>query len=115
MRVRTPGRRLARRSLGEADKSRGSLVDVQCTSMKRYSAAQVRERLADVLNEAEQGIPIVIERRGVRYVLKVERPRRQRKSRSAIEVLDPAVAAGEWQWTFTAHGLRFGGRRRRRR
>ena len=82
--------------------------------MKRYSVAQVRERLADVLNEAEQGVPIVIERRGVRYVLKVERPRRTRKSRSAIEVLDPAVASGAWQWTLTAGGLRFSRRRQPR-
>lgn len=82
--------------------------------MKRYSVAQVRERLADVLSEAEQGIPVIIERRGVRYVLRVERPKRQRKPPSTIEVLDPAVTTGQWTWTPTAGGLRFGGRRRRR-
>jgi antitoxin (DNA-binding transcriptional repressor) of toxin-antitoxin stability system len=81
--------------------------------MKRYSVAHVRERLADVLNEVEQGTPVAIERRGVRYVLRVERPRRERRRRSAIDVLDPAVAKGQWQWTLTSDGLRFGGRRRR--
>ena len=35
--------------------------------MKRYSVALVRERLAEALNEVDRGIPVVIERRGVRY------------------------------------------------
>lgn len=82
--------------------------------MKRYSVAQVRERLADVLNEAERGVPVVIERRGVRYVLRAEPPpRRDRARRSAIETLDPAVARGQWQWSWTAKGVRFGRRRPR--
>ena len=83
--------------------------DVQCTSMKRYSTAQARERLADVLNEAERGAPVVIERRGVRYVLRAEPARRGGRSRrSAIETLDPAVARGHWQWSWTPKGVRFG-------
>ena len=31
---------------------------------KRYTVAAVRERLADALDEAEKGIPVIIERRG---------------------------------------------------
>ena len=77
--------------------------------MKRYSVAQARERLADVLNEAERGVPVVIERRGVRYVLRAEPARRGGRSRrSAIETLDPAVAQGHWQWNWTPKGVRFG-------
>ncbi len=82
--------------------------------MKRYSAAQARARLADLLNDAERGTPITIERRGVRYVLRVDRkPVRRRATRSLIEVLDPAVERGEWTWTMGARGLRFTARRRR--
>ena len=55
--------------------------------MKRYTVAHVRERLADVLDEAEQGNPVVIERRGVRYVLAVESTPQRRSKRSAIETL----------------------------
>ena len=32
--------------------------------MKRYTVAQVRERLASALDEVERGVPVVIERRG---------------------------------------------------
>jgi antitoxin (DNA-binding transcriptional repressor) of toxin-antitoxin stability system len=81
--------------------------------VKRYSVSHVRERLADVLDEAEAGNPVVIERRGVRYVLKVEeRPARRQRRRSTIETLDPAVADGQWQWTTTAAGVKFTSRRR---
>ena len=35
--------------------------------VKRYTVAQVRERLASALDEVERGVPVgVIERRGVR-------------------------------------------------
>jgi hypothetical protein len=82
--------------------------------LKRYSVAQARERLADLLNEAERGTPVAIERRGVRYVLRVEAPPgRGRSLRSAIETLDPAVASGQWQWSWSPKGLRFGARRSR--
>lgn len=80
--------------------------------MKRYSVAHVRARLADVLDEAEAGNPIVIERRGVRYVLRVEnQPQRRRKVSSSIETVDPDVARGQWTWELSAKGVRFKGRR----
>lgn len=82
--------------------------------MKRYSVAHARSRLADLLNEAERGTPVVIERRGVRYVLRAEAaPRRSRVRRSMIETLDPAVARGQWQWTWTPKGVRLSARRPR--
>jgi len=82
--------------------------------MKRYTMAQARERLADVLNEAERSGSVVIERRDVQYVIRATRksaPRRPR--RSVIETLDPAVASGQWRWTSTSTGVRFSGRRQR--
>ena len=76
-------------------------------SVKRYTVAQVRERLASALDEVERGVPVVIERRGVRYVISLQaRKARAARRPSVIETLDPAIAAGEWTWTWTARGLR---------
>lgn len=76
--------------------------------MKRYTVSQVRERLSDALDEAEKGIPVVIERKGVRYRLAVEKPARsRRKPRFRIEILHPAIEAGQWTWDWTPKGLKF--------
>jgi antitoxin (DNA-binding transcriptional repressor) of toxin-antitoxin stability system len=81
--------------------------------VKRYSAAQARQRLSHLLDAAERGESIVIERRGVRFSVRPERARATRaRSRLRIEILDPAVADGTWTWTFDADGVRF--RRKRR-
>jgi antitoxin (DNA-binding transcriptional repressor) of toxin-antitoxin stability system len=77
-------------------------------TVKRYTVAQVRERLAAALDEVERGVPVVIERRGVRYVLAVEaRKSRPARRQSVIETIDPAVADGQWTWASTSRGLRF--------
>jgi antitoxin (DNA-binding transcriptional repressor) of toxin-antitoxin stability system len=76
--------------------------------MKRYTVSLVRERLSEALDEAEKGVPVIIERKGVRYRLTVDKPAPARKIRRPnIEILDPAVAAGEWTWDWTPKGLRF--------
>jgi antitoxin (DNA-binding transcriptional repressor) of toxin-antitoxin stability system len=81
--------------------------------MKRYTVALVRERLAEALDEAERGVPVIIERKGVRYRLSLEAPTSRRKARgSKIDILDPAVAEGQWSWNWTPAGLKFQGKRR---
>ena len=83
--------------------------------MKRYTSSQVRERLSSVLDAAERGEPVVIERRGVRFALRAEgvaRPTR-RPRRPVIDILDPAVAEGAWTWTWRSGGLAFTKRPRR--
>jgi hypothetical protein len=80
--------------------------------MKRYTVAQVRERLAEALDQADAGVPVLIERRGVRYRITAEAkqaPVPRRKAR--IDILDPAVADGQWTWAWTADGLAFTDRR----
>jgi antitoxin (DNA-binding transcriptional repressor) of toxin-antitoxin stability system len=83
--------------------------------VKKYSVSTVRERLSEALDEAERGTPVFIERRGVRYRLTAETPapRRARPRASVIEILDPAVAAGDWSWNWTPAGLKFRPARRR--
>ncbi|MEX2271429.1 MAG: hypothetical protein WD690_08170 [Vicinamibacterales bacterium] len=84
--------------------------------MKRYTVSQVRERLAEALDEADRGLPVVIERKGVRYSLKVEKPAapRRRPRKSIITYMDPAVEAGQWTWDWRPGGLRFRDRRRKK-
>ena len=62
--------------------------------MKRYTAAQARQRFAEVLDAAERGQPVLVERRGVSFVVQAQRVRRLRGQRrkSLILYLDPAVA-----------------------
>ena len=77
--------------------------------MKRYPVAVVRERLAEALNEVDRGVPVIIERRGVRYRLTRE-PQQARKStrKPVIEHVDADVAGGQWSWDWVSGGLQFG-------
>ena len=76
--------------------------------MKRYTVATVRERLAEALDAAEQGVPVVIERRGVRYTLSVEpRVRRAPAAKRVLTVLDEAIDGGQWTWSLGPGGAHF--------
>jgi hypothetical protein len=81
--------------------------------MKRYGVSHARRRLAEVLDEADQGHAPIIERNGVQYKvsLQTHHPRATRVQ-PAIEVVDPAVASGEWTWTWRSGGLSFRSRPR---
>jgi hypothetical protein len=81
--------------------------------MRRYTVAVLRERLAEALNEVDRGVPVLIERRGVRYRLtretkKAPGPRRK----PVITQVDSDVAAGQWTWDWTPAGIQFAGDRR---
>jgi hypothetical protein len=88
--------------------------------MKRYSVAQARMHLSHLLDTAEAGDAVVIERRGTRFRLETDRGgkrrgmRRTAPPRSIIEYIDPAVADGQWTWEWAKGGLRFAARRKRR-
>ena len=85
--------------------------------MKRYTTATAKQRFSLLLDAAERGEPVIIERHGVRFRVQTDRqPSRKRPPRySVIEFLDPAVANGEWQWQWSANGLRFSKIKRERR
>jgi len=77
--------------------------------MKRYPVAVLRERLAEALDAAYAGVPVVIERKGVRYRLTREAaPKKSRAVRSPLfEIVDPAVMAGDWTWDWSPEGVTF--------
>ena len=72
--------------------------------------------MADVLDAAERGERVVVDRRGVRFAIQAERPSPRRRVRrpSLIQALDPAVASGTWTWTWSPDGMTFKGRTRKR-
>ena len=86
--------------------------------MKRYSVAQARSRFSELLDEAEGGDAVVIERRGTRFRLEAERGSRPKagakRKLSLVEYVDPAVLDGAWTWEWATGGLRFTARRKRR-
>lgn len=84
--------------------------------MKRYPVAVLRERLAEALDEAYAGIPVIIERKGVQYRLTRESPRKKRAAarERLFEIVDPAVMAGEWNWDWSPSGLKFVARKPRK-
>jgi hypothetical protein len=84
--------------------------------MRYFSASQARSRLAEVLDIAEAGQPVLIGRAGVQFQVSVRRPRRgQPPVGPMFEILDPAVDAGCWTWVRDQGGLRFAARAERRR
>jgi len=63
----------------------------------------------------QRGEPVFIQRQGVEYRLTVvpAQPRRKKAALPRIEIVDPALAAGQWTWDSTASGqLKFRSRRR---
>ena len=74
--------------------------------MKRFTASQARQHLAAALDAVEHGEPVIIERRGLRFVITTERlPAKQSKKRkSQLDFVDPALDSGNWRWTWQAEG-----------
>ena len=77
--------------------------------MRRYTSSELRTRLAEVLDAAERGESVVVERRGTRFSLRAERGTEVTRSRKRplFEFVDPAVAAGQWTWVWSPGRLKF--------
>ena len=85
-------------------------------AMKGYKVAEARARFGEVLDDAEKGIPVVIERRGVRFRILAEpvvSPKAAKASKAVFDFVDPAVADGQWTWKTGKRGLAFTPRKRR--
>jgi prevent-host-death family protein len=83
--------------------------------MASMKVAEARARFGEMLDAAEKGLPVVIERRGVTFRLIAESGRRARTTgAAAFEFVDPAVMSGQWTWSQAAKpGLKFTARKRR--
>jgi antitoxin (DNA-binding transcriptional repressor) of toxin-antitoxin stability system len=76
--------------------------------MKSYTAATARKNFAEVLDRAEGGEAVIINRRGVRFVLRMlPKSSPTKKHVSRIEIVDPAVESGTWSWQWSPDGLAF--------
>jgi hypothetical protein len=84
---------------------------------KRFLVAEARARFGELLDEADQGETVIIERWGVQYTLKAQTMVAQPTTRGKrlFEWIDPAVMSGQWTWTPTKKGLRFTPRKPRKR
>ena len=83
--------------------------------MKAYRVAEARAKFGELLDEAQGGETVVIERKGVRYTLRAEQPPRQRRPRAKLlTYVHPDVMSGQWTWVWGKHGLVFRARRKRR-
>ena len=83
--------------------------------MKPLKVAEARAKFGEILDEAEGGTPVTIERRGVRFTLSAERRAPAKVSRAALfEHVDAQLLTGQWTWKPSARGLTFSARRKRR-
>ena len=84
--------------------------------MGNMKVAEARARFGEILDAAEKGLPVVIERRGVRFRLVAEVAGRSPKKDAAIfDFVDPTVMSGQWTWRANAaRGVQFSPRQKRR-
>lgn len=84
--------------------------------MKQLKVAEARARFGEILDEAERGVPVVIERRGVRFRVTAETAKPRRKAAADLfSYVDPAVMSGNWTWKTGRRGVVFVARRRKAR
>jgi len=81
--------------------------------MKGFKVAEARAQFGDLLDQAEQGEPVFIERKGVRFLLSVERSELPAdRGGPFFTAVDPDVLGGNWTWASGRKGLAFKARRR---
>jgi hypothetical protein len=82
--------------------------------MKGFRVAEARAIFGELLDRAENGDPVFIERRGVRFSLRAEPPAPVKTPEPPFTHVDDAVAKGEWEWRWAKNGVAFRPRRARR-
>lgn len=85
-------------------------------AMKHLKVAEARARFGDILDEAEKGNAVVIERRGIlfRLVAESSSTRAAAPAASPFARIDEDVLSGQWTWAAAAKGVRFSSRRKKR-
>jgi antitoxin (DNA-binding transcriptional repressor) of toxin-antitoxin stability system len=82
--------------------------------MKRYSTAHARKHLSDVLDFAEAGEPVTIERRGVRFAIVAQTRKKRQRARKIFDWVDDVTASGNWTWSWTTDGVSLQARRKKK-
>jgi prevent-host-death family protein len=84
-------------------------------AMKSMKVAEARARFGELLDAAEQGHDVIIERKGVWFRLLAESTRSTKRPRATLfDFVYSAVLDGEWTWKLGKAGLAFAPRRKRR-
>jgi hypothetical protein len=63
--------------------------------------------MAEVLDTAERGESVVIERQGIRFKIEATGESASRKRVPTLEILDSSVETGDWTWQEGPGGLSF--------
>ena len=74
--------------------------------MQPYKVAEARAAFGDLLDAAERGEAVVIERRGVEFILRPQRTRRRAPRRSPIQSVDSSILDGQWTWAWDRGGIK---------
>jgi antitoxin (DNA-binding transcriptional repressor) of toxin-antitoxin stability system len=82
--------------------------------MKHMKVAEARARFGEILDEAEKGADVVVERRGVRFRVVAEQARSTAGAPALFEFVDAAVLKGQWSWKPGSSGVTFTAARKRR-
>ena len=83
--------------------------------VKHLKVAEARARFGEILDEAEKGATVIIERRDVRFRLVAEPQQSSAVSKAALfDFVDPTVMTGQWTWKASSKGVTFAPRRKRR-
>lgn len=91
------------------------IVMYNVPAMKHLNVAEARARFGEILDDAEKGTAVVIERRGVRFRVVAERePSSAAATTPIFDFVDAAVMDGQWSWKPGAKGVSFAPRRKRR-
>lgn len=79
--------------------------------MKALRVAEARARFGEVLDRAEQGDDVFIERNGVRFLVKVEKTAAPVAHAPLFTKVHRDVVGGQWSWSLSERGLRFRARK----
>ncbi|MFN2445698.1 MAG: type II toxin-antitoxin system Phd/YefM family antitoxin [Vicinamibacterales bacterium] len=83
--------------------------------MQDFRVAEARARFGELLDRAESGEGVFIERRGVRFSLQAEPHPKVSSTRPPVfSYVDDTLLQGEWTWGWTTRGIAFRPRRKAR-
>jgi len=83
--------------------------------MTQIKASDARQEFFRLLDAAEKGEAVIVERKGARFRLTLLPPEPARTRSSPVLIEDPEVLSGNWSWVGDQRGqLQFRPRRKKR-